>query len=206
MTALDRNDVIKMIIKIQLNFENAYVTSGDLERELLVESWFEALCDYPKEACNQAVINVLKRAKFAPRLGDIVEEAEKLCHSDLKTDNELWAELTDVLGRAYDVSRYLIYPQHAEWAQDRLDKIYDGLSEDLKLYVVNCAALIEISEMNADALTYERARFFKQMPVLRRQSADRQNAQKFLALTEQHTALPQGENAEILKIYDKKKK
>ncbi len=43
MTELKREDIIKYIIKIQLNFENSYLTSNDLERELLVESWYEAL-------------------------------------------------------------------------------------------------------------------------------------------------------------------
>ncbi len=69
MELTQREDIIKFIIKIQLNFENAYVTTTQLERELLVESWYEALGTLPKAVCTAAVNNVLKRAKFAPRLG-----------------------------------------------------------------------------------------------------------------------------------------
>ena len=94
MELTQREDIIKFIIKIQLNFENAYVTTTQLERELLVESWYEALGNLPKAVCTAAVNNVLKRAKFAPRLGDITEEAEKLLAPEAKSDEQLWAELT----------------------------------------------------------------------------------------------------------------
>ncbi len=38
MELTQREDIIKFIIKIQLNFENAYVTTTQLERELLVKA------------------------------------------------------------------------------------------------------------------------------------------------------------------------
>ena len=187
---LEREDIIKFLIKIQLNFENSYVTSNQLERELLVESWYEALCEYPKEICTLAVNNALKRAKFAPRLGDITEEIEKLLSYQTKSDNELWAELTAVLSKVYDVSRYLKYPQYVAWANTKLDEIYSELSEELKLYVVNVSTLVEIAEMTEESLQFEKARFFKQLPTLKKHSTDKANAQKLLAQTQETKALP----------------
>lgn len=180
MQLVEREDIIKYLIKIQLNFENAYVTTKDFERELLLESWFEALCNYPKDICNIAVNNVLKRAKFAPRLGDITEEIEKLLTPQTKSDEELWAELSSVLGRVYDVSRYLSYPQYSNWANGKLREIYTALSGELKLFIVNVSTLIEISEMPYESLQFERARFFKQMPVLKKHNAEKAAAQKLL--------------------------
>lgn len=190
MSPLEREDIVKFLIKIQLNFENSYVTANQLERELLVESWYEALCEYPKEICVQAVNNVLKRAKFAPRLGDITEEILKLCYPDTKSDDELWAELSSVLPRVYDVSRYLAYPQYTKWANGKLEEIYAGLSDELKLFIVNRSTLVDIAEMPPDSLQFERARFFKQMPVLKKHRSDKAAAQKFLESVNTTKALP----------------
>lgn len=191
MHNIEREDIIKYLIKIQLNFENAYVTSNQMERELLVESWYEALCEYPKEVCNAAVNNVLKRAKFAPRLGDITEEIEKLIAPETKSDEELWAELSSVLGKVYDISRYLTYPQYVKWANEKLNKIYSSLSEELKLFVVNVSTLVDIAAMTEESLQFERARFFRQMPQLKKHGAQKAAAQKFLEQTKTQQALPQ---------------
>ena len=199
MISLQREDIIKYLIKIQLNFENSYVTASDFERELLVESWYEALNEYPKELCDKAVNNSLKKAKFAPRLGDITEEIERLMKVDEPSDEELWAKLSSVLGDTYQISRYLAYPQHYTWASGRLDEIYNKLDERLKLFVVNRSTLIELSEMSEESLHYERARFFKQMPILKKHAEDKADARKFLAQTSSMQSLPKGN----LRIKDK---
>ena len=159
MKKLTKRDIGIYLVKINLNFENAY-NFGDDEQSLLVESWYEALSEYPKEICDRAVNNALKYARFAPKLGDIVEEIEKLMNADSKSDEELWAELMNVTAKVYDISRYLKYEQYFKNATAKLRDIYDGLSGELKLYVVNISTLIEISELPKESLPYEKARFF----------------------------------------------
>ena len=190
MTELTPATVATYIIKIKLNFENAYVTSNDMERELLIASWYEALCEYPKEICDKAVNNALKKAKFAPRLGDITEEINNLISANAPSDEELLAERSSVLGRVYDISRYLTYPHYVNWANEKLSEIYSGLSEELKLFVVNVSTLVDIAEMTDDSLQFERARFFKQMPQLKKHGAQKTTAQKFLEQTKTQQALP----------------
>ncbi len=56
----------------------------------------------------------------------------------------------------------------------------------LKLYVVNVSTLVEISELTPDSLPYEKARFFKQMPVLRKNKADSVAANKLAQYVSQH--------------------
>lgn len=194
MTALTPAAVATYIIKIQLNFENAYITSNDTERQLLISSWYEALCEYPKEICDKAVNNALKKAKFAPRLGDITEEINIILSADAPSDEQLWAELSSVLGKVYDISRYLTYPQYVNWANAKLNEIYSGLSDGLKLFVVNVSTLVDIAEMSDESLQYERARFFKQMPQLKKHGAQRAAAQKFLEQSQVQQALPQPKN------------
>ena len=196
MQNLQREDIIKYLIKIQLNFENAYVTSSQMERELLVESWFEALCEHPKEICDQAVNNALKRAKFAPRLGDITEEIENILSAEAPTDEELWAELSSVLDKVYEISRYLKYPQYVKWANEKLQEIYSGLCKELKLFVVNVSTLVDIAEMTDESLQFERARFFKQMPQLKKHGAQKAAAQMFLMKNNEMQALPQPDKSD----------
>lgn len=190
MQNVEREDIIKYLIKIQLNFENAYVTSNQMERELLVESWYEALCVYPKEICSAAVNNALKRAKFAPRLGDITEEIDNILTADAPSDEELWAELSSVLGKVYEYSRYLQYSQHYLWASGKISEIYSALDEELKLFVVSTSELVDLAEMSAENIQFERVRFFKQMPVLKKHRANKIAAQMFLMKNKEMQALP----------------
>ncbi len=189
MKKLTKRDIGIYLVKINLNFENVY-NFGDDEQSLLVESWYEALSEYPKEICDRAVNNALKYARFAPKLGDIVEEIQKLMNADSKSDEELWAELMNVTTKVYDISRYLKYEQYFKNATAKLRDIYDGLSGELKLYVVNISTLIEISELPKESLPYEKARFFKQMPVLRRHAEEKQTAKKLLESISEVKKLP----------------
>lgn len=191
MTKLKRQDIVTYILKIRLNFENAYPTSSDEEFDLLVESWFDILKEYPKEICDKAVNNALKNAKFAPRLGNITEEMEKILNEGSKTDEELWAELVSILPRVYDISRYLTYSHYSAWATAKLDEIFNSLDQTLKTYLVNISALVDISAQTSEELKFEKARFFKQAPVLRKRVIEQKKSQLFLEQVAK-PALPKG--------------
>lgn len=177
---LARKDIVIYIAKIRLNFENAYPTRNDGEFDLLVESWYDALKEYPKEVCDKAVNNALKTAKFAPRLGNITEEIENILNAAGKTDEELWAELTDILPRVYEISRYNTYPHYAAWAQHKLTEIFNSLDRPIQMYVVNISTMTELSGLTDEDLRFEKGRFLKQIPVLRKRGAERERARLLL--------------------------
>lgn len=191
MTPLTYDDIVRYIYKIQLNFENAYITENDFQRQLLAESWYEALSDYPKEICDLAVNNALKKAKFAPRLGDVTEEIENILNADLKSDEELWAELVSILPRVYEISRYLPYSHYTAWAQAKLAEIFNSLDQSLQAYVVNTSVLVDLSEQTSEDLKFERARFFKQATTLRKRVIEQKKSQLFLEQVAK-PALPKG--------------
>lgn len=180
MTRLTIEDIVKYIVKIKLNFENAYATTTDIERQLLAESWYEALCEYPKEICDQAVNNALKKAKFVPRLGDITDEIENILNAGSKSDEQLWAELVSSLPRIYEISRYLRYSQYSVWAQTKLNEVFNSLDQTLQTYLVNISALVELSEQSAEELKFEKARFFKQVNNARKRVIENKKSQLFL--------------------------
>ena len=191
MTKLKPEHIVRILTLIRVNYENAYANLSADEVELLANSWYYNLKEYSYEVVYDATNNALKKSNFIPRLANIIEEAEKLVKSDKKSDEELWAELTSVLGRTYEVSRYLSYPQYSNWTNKKLNEIYDGLSNELKTYVVNVSTLVELSQLSPESLQYEKTRFFKQMPILKTHAADKKAAEKFIGQTNAITALPE---------------
>lgn len=187
---LTHNDILKIIELLRVNYDNAYMGYNSEQAATLRDFWYESLKNYPKEIVFESVKSLITKNEFVPRLANIIEEIEKLLAPDAQTDEQLWAELTSVLGRVYDVSRYLSYPQHYGWANGKLKEIYDGLSEDLKLFAVNVSTLVELAEISPEGLQFERARFFKQMPVLRKHSRAKNAADRLISTVNGQQALP----------------
>ena len=191
---LTKNDVIKIIEIIRVNYDNAYSGLSADETKLLIDFWYDSLKKYPRETVFECLKSAINSCEYAPRLANIIKEIRRIQEANSPTNDVLWAELTGVLGKVYQISRYLAYPQYSQWTDSELNKAYDGLSEELKLFVVNRSTLVEISEMTEEALQYERARFFKQMPALRQHYYDSLDAKEFLLLTNNGDMLKQIEN------------
>lgn len=195
---LTPNDVAKILDIIRLNYENTFSGYTPEEATMLRDFWYETLKKYPKELVNVGVQNAISNCQFAPRLANIIEEINKIRQAGAPSEEQLWGELEGVLPAVYQISRYLPYPQYSQWTENELDKIYDNLNDELKLYVVNRSTLLQLCEMSDDDLKYERARFFKNMPALRKNYFQSLDAKQFL--------IDSG-NADIVKkIEDKKRK
>ena len=189
MTPIQPTDINKYITTIRINFENAYKTQTDEEREILIKSWYAILKDYPKEIVDKAVINSIKYAKFAPRIGDIVEQIEKLCEAYEKGDEELWAELTGVL-REVSRNRYrychtFIDPNgktQGDNARQRNKDIFENLSPELKAYCSNISGLLALAELTTEDLNYEKGRFLRVMPTIKQRAKTRDETSPQLAV------------------------
>lgn len=174
MTKITIEDVNKYITMIRINFENAYKTQNIEEREMLLASWYAILQEYPKEICDKAVINAIKNAEFAPRIGNIVKEIENMQEAFEKTDHELWAEL---ISKFREVRRFASRVNNnfvesngltqGENARQILEEIFDELAPELKDYCRNSRGLIELAQYTEEQLSFERGRFIKTMPQLR---------------------------------------
>ena len=181
MAQLTPQDINKYITTIRLNFENAYKTQTEDERLILIKSWFAILKDYPKEVCDNAVMQAIKYAKFAPRIGDIVEQIEKMKSVFERDECELWAELSGCL-REVESNVYAFRFNaidrngltQGENARIRVREIFNGLSPELKEYCRNTNGLIEIAEYTDEQLSYERGRFMRVMPQIRERAKMRQ--------------------------------
>lgn len=181
MTPVTVNDVNQYITMIRINFENSYKTQTKEEMKLLIKSWFAILKDYPKEVCDVAVINAIKNAEFAPRIGTIVKEIEKMQLALEKSDGELWMELTNVLPEVAHFAgkvRYTYIPAgstltQGEMARNRIEAIYNSLSPELKQYCGNANGLIDVAYMTNSQLNYEKTRFERVMPQIKARTKTR---------------------------------
>ena len=186
MTQLQPTDVNKYITTIRINFENAYKTQTDEEREILIKSWFAILKDYPKEVCDKAVINALANAEYAPRIGSIVKEIEKMQVAFEKSETELWSELTGVFREvercAYSFKFTYVEANglsQGENARIRINEIFNGLSPELKEYCRNANGLIELAK--SEGLEYEKGRFMRVIPQMKERARVRQSTPDGLA-------------------------
>ena len=180
MAHLTINDVNQYITMIRINFENAYRAQTDEEREMLLASWYAILQNYPKEVCDAAVLNAIKNAEYAPRIGSIVREIEKMQVAYEKTDAELWAELKgcmrEVAECVYRFRFTYIEPNglsQGDNARLRVKEIYNGLSPELKEYCRNEHGLIELAQLTDEQMSFEKGRFNKAMPVLKERAKTR---------------------------------
>ena len=188
MRTLTLEDINKYITMIRINFENAYKSHTKEERDMLYASWYTILKDYPKEICDKAVINAIKNAEFAPRIGTIVKEIEKMMAAYEKSESELWAELTSVLGEVDRCSHSFRYTfidsnglTQGENARKRVQEIFDGLSQELKDYIRTAKGLQELASYTKEDLSYERGRFMRMMPEVKERSKTRQDIPDSLA-------------------------
>lgn len=183
MAKLTVEDINRYITTIRINFENAYKTQGDEERIMLYKTWYAILKEYPKEIVDRAVLNAIKHAKFAPRIGDIVEQIEKMQVAYETTDNELWESLTGILP---EVAKVMYFGTAKSYYNGRLidpidevNRIYNGLDPILKEYVGGVRELVTLSKQ--PTLEYEKARFLKVIPQLKERAKTRRETGDRLA-------------------------
>ena len=188
MIQIKKTDIHKILVLIRANFENAYNFKTDEEATLLIEFWYDSLKDYPKELVFAAVKSAIQASEFAPKISTVLAEVKKLTDANKKTDVELWSELEDTFYPVYRATLYLRYDQYHKRASDKIKQIYEKLSDEIKLYVVNASTLKELAELanrsDDDSIKYEKARFLKLMPELRAKQASRAEAKQFLQLCE----------------------
>lgn len=177
---LSIKDINQYITMIRINFENAYKAQTDEERQMLLASWYAILKDYPKEVVDKAVLNAIKNAEYAPRIGSIVKEIEKMQVAYEKTEGELWAELKGVLREVAECAykfRFNYVERNGrtqgENARDRVREIYNGLSPELKEYLRTEHTLIEFAQMDNEQLGFEKHRFNKTVPQLKERTKTR---------------------------------
>lgn len=197
MDNLQRSDIVKILTLIRINDEKAYQLRSSKEAETLVDFWYESLSIYPQEVVFAATKLAIQNSEFTVKLATIINEIKKIKTSLQKSDVELWNELNEVLFIVNYESAYLNYDRERDETLKKLNRIYQSLSAEIRLYVTSLNELINISRMDKKELSYEKDRFLKAMPKLKENAEYRAKSERFMQFLE---------SKEVYQIEDKKVK
>ncbi len=152
----------------------------DTKREVLlskIEMWHRSLAKYPKAVVDVAFQRVLESSVYPPKLADIISNINDLKQSNEQSDTELWDELTKALRYVGDITYFgmreffrgyeIINPQI------EVKKTFEGLSPLLQEYVGSPAILVDLAKQ--ETLEYEKGRFLKALPTLKKREEIRQS-------------------------------
>lgn len=208
---LTRLDITKMLGIVYLESGQA-ISDIDLERR--IDFWYAALSDYDRELVMEAFKNVALETNYPIKLANINNEIKRLQSLGEKTDEELWSELAatfQAVEHNADGYKYTAKDDSGkpEWQRcmEANQRIYDGLSPELKAYVRNVSELIEIARKDDEGRSIERAIFKKRIGQIREQERLRkQTPKEILELISNSTpqmTLTQGEHRRLSAKSDK---
>lgn len=179
---LTRLDITKMLGIVYLESGQA-ISDIDLERR--IDFWYAALSGYDRELVMEAFKNVALETNYPIRLANINNEIKRLQSLGEKTDEELWSELAatfQAVEHNADGYKYTAKDDSGkpEWQRcmEANQRIYDGLSTELKAYVRNVSELIEIARKDDEGRSIERAIFKKRIGQIREQERLRKQTPK----------------------------
>ena len=208
---LTRLDITKMLGIVYLESGQA-ISDIDLERR--IDFWYAALSGYDRELVMEAFKNVALETNYPIKLANINNEIKRLQSLGEKTDEELWSELAatfQAVEHNADGYKYTAKDDSGkpEWQRcmEANQRIYDGLSPELKAYVRNVSELIEIARKDDEGRSIERAIFKKRIGQIREQERLRkQTPKEILELISNSTpqmTLAQGEQRRLSANSDK---
>lgn len=208
---LTRLDITKMLGIVYLESGQA-ISDIDLERR--IDFWYAALSVYDRELVMEAFKNVALETNYPIKLANINNEIKRLQSLGEKTDEELWSELAatfQAVEHNADGYKYTAKDDSGkpEWQRcmEANQRIYDGLSPELKAYVRNVSELIEIARKDDEGRSIERAMFKKRIGQIREQERLRkQTPKEILELISNSTpqmTLTQGEQRRLSAKSDK---
>lgn len=208
---LTRLDITKMLGIVYLESGQA-ISDIDLERR--IDFWYAALSGYDREIVMEAFKNVALETNYPIKLANINNEIKRLQSLGEKTDEELWSELAatfQAVEHNADGYKYTAKDDSGkpEWQRcmEANQRIYDGLSPELKAYVRNVSELIEIARKDDEGRSIERAIFKKRIgQIMEQERLRKQTPKEILELISNSTpqmTLTQGEQRRLSAKSDK---
>lgn len=170
---VDERYILNLIGLINTEFR---IRESDDDIRLRVKLWTSELKKYPEEVVEAAVYKVIRSSEYPPRLSDICHAIDNIYSVALPSPEEIWAQMAKylpVVAHNKAGYRYTFKEKNGktqgENCYDENKRIYNELPYELRLYIRNLGELEELSEMSAEAIGFERARFLKRFPDIREQ-------------------------------------
>lgn len=134
------------------------------ELKLAVDTWQEALSDYPEDLVQYAFKNAIKACKMPPTIADVIEQIERVQGARDKSDGELWNEYLNLIYLAKDLTGRFHYTAkeegktQGERAREELQAAFEGADGRIKDFIGSVGNLVDVCK--TDDLRQEKERFY----------------------------------------------
>lgn len=164
---IQKTDVIKIISIIQANYAYAYKDTSKTNLSIMADTWYNSLKVYPKEVILKVVQFTLESSTYPPTLADILNNLKHLIKLSLPSENHLWNEIIDAVHKAINFYYYgEQYCVNGKKPKERLQIVFDNMHEICRLWLGNVDTLVNMRLLDTTALSCEKARFCKDLPLL----------------------------------------
>ncbi len=170
-----QNKIIEMIAAIKTIY--SYYAKGT-DVEMLVKTWGVLLKNYDDEIVEVAFYKCLQVCKVPPTPADVIEQIQSMRQTLEPTDEELWTVYEQALretsrqmsnfGATFIDSTGI---SQGDQARRKVDEIYNGLPEKIKLYLASKSELMRNAQewgLDIKFSSWEKPRFMKSMPIMRK--------------------------------------
>lgn len=171
---MQKTTVIKIVAEIKANYRYTYKGVTDAEIKLIVERWYDCLHGFSDAEVEEAFKAAICTLTVPPTLADIMGYIERKQRLSEPNDNALWQELIDAIDESHgqiwtrDAGYQFVY----ETIGKEFREIYDKMSEPLREYI-DFGSFPYFCGMSKESLEFERSRFLKQIPEIRRALRER---------------------------------
>ena len=172
----------KAIVELLGSIKTIYSYYGkDTELELLINTWYTLLHNYTDEEVKIGMFLSLRVCKYAPTPADVIEQIENQKQIEKPSEQELWALYRQALKETNYYTYRLNYNyidssgiSQGEQARSAIEAIWEGLPQELKIYLGNKSELVRNArELNEADISYEKNRFSKTFPILQKRIEDK---------------------------------
>ena len=172
----------KVIIELLGSIKTIYsYYAKDADLELLINTWEMLLHSYTDEEVKIGMYLSLRVCKYPPTPADVIEQIENQKKIEKPSEQELWALYRQALKETNYYTYRLNYNyidssgiSQGEQARTAIEAIWEGLPQELKIYLGDKAELMRNArELNEADISYEKNRFSKTFPILQKRIEDR---------------------------------
>lgn len=188
---VSETDIINYIAIINLNFDSPYANISEENMDLLINTWYDCLKDYPKELCDRAMKELIISYKYkSPKLPDLIAIINDYINAGEKTANELWEELKKALieirklADKFYINKIVLSPEGEQYEYEvkgkkyaytvgqvcrmQAEDLYNALSSEIRARYTSFSSIIELSRMSEEQIAFEKNRFEKNLFEIRR--------------------------------------
>jgi hypothetical protein len=167
---MNRQEVAKILLILSAEYPREIDFKTDDVFKAKVELWYGCFWEYPSELVNAAVMSVLKKSVFCPKIADIQKYIEDCENADRMSAYEEWECLRRLL------SKVPYFPREVNG--EAFKALYETLPATVREFYPTPSAVYQLSKADYEHLDFDRVRFLKAHEQLVRRVKYRENSGK----------------------------